>query len=184
MKTIGIFIALAFSAAIVNAQGVIELKEAKVVAAPLYEMSGNENTFTVNIKEKFAGEFELNPVAFLERNFNIKDFMAYTKEKDYNSYQVNFISRKGKMEAYYNKDGELVSSRFKFKDVLLPYHLIQQTYLDNQGWSLVKNSFEGKQKAGKLLSSHYLLTMENGKDKKRIKVDAVSGMRTGIAHLD
>lgn len=184
MKTLVVFIALAFSAAMVNAQKVIKLEEANIVAAPTYEMAGNENRFTVNIKEKFTGEFELDPMAFLERNFDIRHFMAYSKGQDYDSYQVDFVSRKGKLEAQYNKDGELVRSYFKFKDVLLPYAIIQQTYLDNQGWSMVKNSFQGKEIAGKSKKSHYLLTMEKGKERKQIKIDAVSGSRTGIASVD
>lgn len=185
MNTLVTFIVLALTATVCNAQGIIELKEAKVEASPLpYEMSRDGNSFSVNIKEKYAGEFELNPMSFLERNFDIDHFIAYTKDFDYDAYEVSFVSSKGKLVVRYNDEGEVVKSRFKFKDVTIPYALIQQTYLDNKGWSLVKNKYVGREKAGKSKEAYYLLTMQLGKDKKQIKVDATAGFRTEIANLD
>lgn len=181
MKTLVSFIVLALSVAVTNAQGVVELDEARVDYTLFEEMSRRGNNFTVNIRENYPGEFLKDPVAFLEKNFDINEFVAFTQDHNYDSYHITLKNRKGVLKADYDRHGKLGKTSYKFKNVYLPYALTQQIYLDNKGWSLVKTVHIGKGNNGKIEKSFYRLTMKNGKEKKRLKIDTNPGTRTGIA---
>lgn len=185
MNTLATFIVLAFTATITNAQEIIALDEAKVESPAKYsEISRSGDQFSVNIEEDYLGEFEQDPMGFVEKNFDIHKFLAWAQNRKIDACKVSFKTRKGKLDAHYNREGELVRSKFKFKSIDLPYALKQKIYRDNKGWTLVKSTYSGKESAGRDRSSFYRITMQYGKEKRRYKINAASIDTTGIAHLD
>lgn len=182
MKTLVIFILLGFSAVMTNAQGVIELNEARVDYNPLFtQVKHNGNMFTAQIKESYLGQFEQDPMDFVKQNFDVNQLIAETDDKKYDSYFVSFKSRKGELKVNYDKKGNIVNAFQRFKNVPLPQAVAQQLFKENKGWSMTKNVHVASERNGKLNRDFYRITMENGKDRKKVKLDAGEAREIGVA---
>src|SRR5690606_32036884 len=106
MKKHIIILVLTLMTAATQAQNVIELKEATLNYSPLtYDIVEHGNIFAMKIKENSVGEFEKNPMAFMQKNFNIHQFINEIGDRGYDTYQVVFKSRKGALNAQYDKAG-------------------------------------------------------------------------------
>lgn len=184
MKTLVTLILSLLSAYLIQAQEVIELNEARVVSSPIFsELSGDQNSFSIQIEDAYAGDFEQAPLRFLEQHVPMKKFITFVKDRNYNGYVLTLRSKKGHLTADFNEDGRLLSTAYKFTNVTLPYDVIQQIYLDNKGWSLVGSSFHGKSRVGKSAESTYSLVLQKGKEKRKIRIPVTEAAHTGIAHL-
>ncbi|UJH92052.1 hypothetical protein LZ575_05455 [Antarcticibacterium sp. 1MA-6-2] len=182
MKTLVIFLFLGFSALITNAQGVIELNEARVDYNPVFtQVTHKGNTFTAQIKESYLGQFEKDPMAFMKENFNVNQLIAQTNNKDFDAYIVSFRSRKGELKVNYDKEGNIVNAYQRFKNVSLPQAVAQQLFRENKGWSMVKNVHVAFGRNGEVDKDFYRITMENGKDRKKVKLDTKEARELGVA---
>ena len=175
MKTL-IFSLVMLLAGTIQAQEFTELKEAKVGFAPLSSNVEREgNSFTFRINEGYKGEFEKDPLAFMEANFDIQNFISQVKHEEYDSYEVSFVSGKGILKADFNKDGDLVKSSSRFKNIVLPEKLRDQLYRDHKGWAMTKNIHITAGRDGIVNKDYYKIKLENGKDRKRITLQAPLG---------
>lgn len=156
-----------------HAQEFTELKEAKVGFAPLAsDVQQNGNSFSFNVKESYSGEFERDPLAFMETYFDIDSFIKEVSRDEYNSYEVSFVSRKGILKADFDKNGELQNTSSRFKNIILPKKLQHQLYRDHKGWEMTKNVHIARGNGGELSKSYYKIKLENGKDRKKIILEA------------
>lgn len=181
MKKIIITLALAFSVTIGYPQKVIELNEAQVNFNPITSISAKGNSFSVKIKETAQGEFEKDPLAFMDKYFDINQVIDEIGNKRHQSYQVSFRSRKGEMNAEFDNKGNLLSTYLKFSNVLVPYELKHQLYRDYKGWAMIKNQHIAKGRNGKVKSDFYRITMKNGNKKKNLKIDSPGLNRGEVA---
>lgn len=172
MKTLILFLFLGFSAVMTNAQGVIQLNEARVDYNPVFsQLSQNGNTFIAQIKETHLGQFEEDPMGFMKQNFNIQQLIAQINEPKYDSYDVSFRSKKGELKVNYDKEGNIVRAFQRFRNVALPQDVAQQLFRENNGWSMVKNVHVAYGRNGNVDEDFYRITMENGKERKKVKLD-------------
>lgn len=156
-----------------QAQEITELKEAKVgFSSLLSNVQQSGNSFTFKVKEKHAGSFEKDPLAFMQENFDIKEFAKQHQREDYDSYNVSFKSRKGILTADFNRDGDLVRSNSRFQNIVLPEKLRSQLYRDHKGWTMTKNSHITNVLKGVVQRDYYKIKLENGKEKMRITLAA------------
>lgn len=171
MKTLIFYLVLTlFGTA--QAQEFTELKEAKVGFAPLSStVERDGNSFSFDVRESHAGEFENDPLAFMEENFDINNFIAEVVNEDYDLYEVSFKSRKGFLRADFNKDGELLRSSSRFENTLLPENLRDQLYRDHKGWAMTRNVHVTVSKDGLLKKDYYKVRLENGKEKKKVNLE-------------
>ncbi|MCM4159812.1 hypothetical protein FHG64_15795 [Antarcticibacterium flavum] len=182
MKTLAISLVLFLAAAVSQAQGIIELNETRVDYNPMFsEMTRHGNSYIMKVREDHSREFEKDPLTFLNNNFNIRQFISLIDESNYDSYIVTFRSNKGNLNAEYDMDGNLESISHRFKNVAMPYSLIQQVFRDNEGWSVVKNSHIAYGKNGKIDRSYYKVTLKNGRQVKKVKIDAPALDRLALA---
>lgn len=182
MKTLAISLVLVLAAAVSHAQGIIELNETRVDYSPLFsEMTQQGNLYYMKVKEKHVREFEKDPLTFLDKNFNAKQFIALVKDKDYDSYQVNFKSKKGDLRAEYDKTGNLEYVFHKFKNIAMPNPVMQKLYMENEGWSVIKNVHIAYGKKGNIDKSFYKVTLKNGKQERKVKIDAPQAERFAVA---
>lgn len=158
--------------AVGKAQEVTQLEEAKVGFAPLEaKITRVGDNYSYKVKEAYTGEFLENPIAFMKANFEIKNFMAETADMNYDSYLVNFSCSKGYLEAHYNKEGELIKTHQKFKDILLPHQVRQQVYRNNMGWTVTANMYIASGKQDMLDKQLYRIKLEKGSQKRVLKID-------------
>lgn len=178
-----IFVALAFSAIMSNAQEVIKLKEAKVgFNASTTNIVNHGNSLTVNIKEAFNGEFEQDPITFMKTYFDIHEVIAELGVNAYNSYQVSFRSRKGELNADFDNKGNLLATALKFENIIVPSQLQHQLYRDYKGWAMIKNAHIASESNGSVKENYYKVTMKKGKKKVNLKINATDiGKSTMVA---
>lgn len=171
MKTLFIFLAFFVGTAIANAQQVTELKEAKVGFSPMAsEFTQNGNSFTFAVKELQKGDFEKDPVAFMNENIDMEKFLDLVKDKGYAHYQVKLKSTNGTLHASFNRNGVLGSTTERFENIALPRELMAQLLRDHQGWTMVKNVHITRGDNGRVAREFYKIKLENGKQSKNIKI--------------
>lgn len=181
MKTLIIFCITVLLTASVKAQGVIELNETKVEARSLFDqMEQNGNQFSLKIGEQFQGEFQKDPIAFAEKNLNMAQFASFV-DPEFESFFVNFKTRKGILQGHYDRKGELLASSYRFKNIALPNAVSHQVFRDNMGWKLTKTILIGHKRGDREETSYYKVTLKNGKQKKNLKYPVLPVERDRVA---
>ncbi|MGB7784985.1 MAG: hypothetical protein WBL27_02690 [Salinimicrobium sp.] len=137
----------------------IVLKEARVDYKPSsLKLDPYTNSLTLKIKEEKVGEFRQDPLMFVKNKFDMNSYVDANRSGNFRDYQVWFQTRKGYLMANYDKDGNLVSSSQKFKDVLLPQetrneiiaqygnvHIFSSKYFaTSTGWNIDKEYYRVK----------------------------------------
>ncbi len=112
------------------------------------------------------------PVQLLERkvaSYNIKDSDFY--QDDYDLYNITFFIPEGKILAAYDKDGKLIRTAEKFKDINLPTS-VKTAVLDRfPEWTITKDVYLVNYKDGKGAKKTYKLKLENGDKVLRVKLN-------------
>jgi hypothetical protein len=113
------------------------------------------------------------PVKLLQSraaSYNLKDSDLY--EEDYDGFFVSFYIPDGEILASYDKDGKLISTAEKFKNVSLP-PLVRKAVSDRYpGWRIAKdiylvNYFADTRESSKI----YKIVLENGDKRIRTKTN-------------
>ena len=173
MKTLFVYLALVFWAGAIQAQEITELKEAKVGFAPLSsDVQRDGDHFTFRVNETYMGEFENDPLAFLENYFDIDNFIEEVKDEGYDFYEVSLLSGNGYLKAGYDGEGNLTKTSEKFKDVILPQALRETLYRDHSDWEMVKNVHVTTGRNGLVNRDFYRIKLKNDNRRMTIKVDA------------
>lgn len=171
MKKLIVFLWVLGCVAVSHAQKVIQLEEAKINFTPTANVmfEDYENGIFI-VKESYSRQFEANAIKFLKENFDIVGFMKFHEDEDVQNYFVTVKNRKGFLKATYDRNGELVDTFQKFKDIVLPHQLRQEVYASHKGWTMVHNAYIAKGKADLINSEYYQVTMKNGKKKDKLKL--------------
>lgn len=183
-KTI-IFVAIALSAFISNAQEVIELETAEVgFINANRDVTDTGNTFTFNITENMNGEFSKDPVNFVKTHFDIKEVISSLGERNYDYYNVSFISQKGELNARFDESGNLTSSSSRFKNIAVPIPLQHQMYRDYKGWVMVKSLHVTSEVNGNVKQDFYKITLKKGNKKRNLKINTSEIDRSSLVAVN
>jgi hypothetical protein len=158
-KSIFIILLLAMSSQVFSQ--ITELKEVEITA--------------VNYKYLSAVDSEDNAITVQELEakvamFDIKSSEFYNDE--YDTYNIYFYIPDGKILAAYDKDGNLIRTIEKFKNVKLPIAVTQAIAKRFPNWSIVSDvyfvSFHSDNDVAK---KQYKVRLENDKKKMKVKLD-------------
>lgn len=157
----------------------IELMETRIDYSPAsMKVDPATNTVTLKIPEKHYGEFQNDPLIFLQRNFNIHQFLQENQEMGFVTTQVVLKSRKGHLRANYNDEGDLISTYQKFRNVALPEEARQEIFRNYPGYTVVKNKHIATSKRGVINKEFYKVKLQNGNKAKRLRLDkSENGLR-------
>ncbi len=181
MKTLFFSILLLAVTAVSQAQEIV-LEEAKVGFAPLdAKIIQDGDAFSYKVDEAYGGEFAKDPIAFMKDNFDIKNFIVEHESKGYDSYQITFRSAKGALKADYDKDGNLVRTYQKFKNVVMPLNVRRMVYASYKGWTIKENKYIASGNRDMVDKEVYKLKMERGGEKQRVKLDPRSEGALSVA---
>lgn len=159
------------AAGVAHAQ-ITELKEARVGFDPLLpEVQIKGNNYIFKLKEKYAGEFEKDPIEFLDKYCEIEAFIDLVQDGKTVEYQVDLNSTKGRMKARYCKEGNLQKVSYRLKNVLLPPHLQEEVYRRYKGWNMTRNFHVVKGRKGKMLQEYYKIRLEKGGEVQNLRID-------------
>ena len=154
---IGLFI---FGLTIQTYAQITELPEIKIVA--------------VNYKylDAAGGEDVAEPVKLLQREvaaFDLKNSEYYQDE--YDTYFISFFLPEGKILASYDRDGKLLRTAEKFKDIALPKAVAKAVAERFPQWTVSKDVYLVNYHDTKGASKRYKLLLENGDKRMRVKTD-------------
>ena len=119
--------------------------------------------------DKTGAEDVAIPVQQLQRKvatYNIKELDVYEDEYDY--YDVSFVIPEGKILASYDKDGNILRTAEKFKDINLPAAIVNSIVTRFPSWSISKNVYLVYYHNRDGVKKTYKIILENGD--KRIKI--------------
>lgn len=137
-----------------------QLSEIKIVAAD-YKYLDQANSEEVSVPVKMLRE----KVA----SYNVKDSPFY--RDDYELYSISFYIPEGKILAAYDKDGKLLRTIERFKDVTLPQDVSQAVVKRFPKWTISKDIYRVSYHNEKGVDKKYKLRLENGEERLWVKVD-------------
>lgn len=113
------------------------------------------------------------PVKLLEEKvakYDIKNSDVYHDDYDY--YEVTFFIPEGTILAAYDKDGKLLRTVERFKDVGIPSAVNQAIKAKYPGYAVTKDIYLVNYRDSKgLEKKNYKIKLENGDDRIRVKLD-------------
>ena len=122
--------------------------------------------------DKTSAEDVAVPVKELQRRaaiYNVKDLDIY--QDDYDYYEVSFVLPEGKILASYDKEGKILRTAEKFKEVDLPIPILKSIAKRFPNWSVTKNIYRVFYHETDGVKMKYKLTLENGDQRMKIKMD-------------
>ena len=112
------------------------------------------------------------PVKLLQRKvatYDIKTSDFYDDEYDF--YSVSFFIPEGKVLAAYDKDGKIIRTIEKYRDVGLPKIVVNSVIKKYPGWLIAKEAYLINYHHKKGVDKKFKLTLENGDKRLRVKID-------------
>jgi len=89
----------------------------------------------------------------------------------YRYYEVSFYIPKGTIVAAYDKDGKIIKTIEKFKDIELPRTVMNSVAKRFPGWIIADDVYKVAYHHKKGTNKMYKLILENGKKSMRVKTD-------------
>lgn len=112
------------------------------------------------------------PVEMLRRKvaaFDVKGSEFY--QDDYDVYNINFFIPEGKILAAYDRDGKIIRTAERFKDINLPIS-VKEAVLDRfPEWTITSDIYLVSYHDEKGIKKSYKLKLENGDKILRVKLD-------------
>ena len=145
---------------------VIELEEI-VLRAPNFEylatVQNKHTPATVKVLERKAAFFDIEESPIYNDSFD--------------TYEVFFSHSDGRVIATYDKDGQIVKSYEKFKDIPVPAPIrntVQMTYPD---WTINKHTYVVSYYRNESITKTYHFQIRKGREKKNLKMVMNAGKR-------
>lgn len=113
-----------------------------------------------------------DPVKMLERkvaDFDFKESELYQDEWDY--YKVSFYIPEGKIVAAYDKEGTILRTIEKFKNVRLSKPVAEAVAKRFPGWIIYEDVYQVNFHKDKGVTKTYKLLLKNGDKKVKVKID-------------
>lgn len=150
------------SGIVAHAMAQIVLPEITVTATRykyLNAVSPEEAAQPVNMLEQYAAAY------------NVKDATFY--EDEFDNYFVSFIIPDGKILAAYDKDGTLLRTVERYKNVAIPLKITQAVAKRFPNWSVSQDVYlvNYQERGGHISKKVYKLLLENGDMRMKIKIN-------------
>lgn len=102
-------------------------------------------------------------------SYDLKDSDVYSDV--YDTYEISFHIPNGYILAAYDKDGKLLRTVEKFKDVTLPTAVTNSVSKKYPGWVFKKDAYLVNYYDDKDVVKKFKITLLKGNDRKRITID-------------
>ena len=150
----------------------IVLKEAKVdYNRASMQVDPVTKSVQLEIPETYVGEFQEDPLSFIQENFSIQQLVEANRKFKFDSYDVYFTSRKGKVLAKFDKNGELISSYHRFKNVELPEDVKMQILQNYKNSKVVNNRHILSTRNLLIDKEFYKVKIQDGNKTKRLRIE-------------
>lgn len=122
------------------------------------------------------GKQVAQPVSMLERQaaaYDVKSADFY--EDQYDNYFVSFYIPDGQILAAYDKEGNLLRTAEKYKDVALPVAVRKAVAQRFPKWSIAKDVYVVTYHEKNGITKRYKVLLENGDQRMRVRLDESGG---------
>jgi hypothetical protein len=112
------------------------------------------------------------PVKFMEKQaaeYDVKAQDFYLDE--YEDYSVSFFIPDGEILAAYDKDGKLLRTVEKYKNVAIPKAVREEVTTRFPGWAITKDVYLVNYKEDRGATKVYKLLLENGDKRMKVKTN-------------
>lgn len=92
-------------------------------------------------------------------------------EDIYDTYTVSFFIPEGKVVAMYDRDGRIVKTIERYKNVQLPSDIRAIIRINYPDWKIVKDMYHVNYNEGTETIKYYVLKLEKENDVLRVKID-------------
>lgn len=123
----------------------------------LNSVDNSEAAVSVKLLEDMAAKFDVRSSEFYEDG---SDF-----------YRVYFFIPDGKVVAAYDRDGKIIYTIEKFKNVALPENIASSIADRFPGWKIAKDVYKVNYDVKDGTKKQYKVVLENGKKTIRVKLD-------------
>lgn len=140
----------------------------QIIELPEINVSVNYKYLDATDSEEVAVPVQLlrEKVAF----YNLKESELYNDE--YDTYAVSFYIPEGKIVAAYNKDGRIIRTIERFKDVKLPKSVLMSVAKRFPNWTITKDVYKVNYHNKKgVTKNDYKIKLENGDKTMVVKVN-------------
>lgn len=137
-----------------------ELAEVKIVATNykyLSQAGTEEVALPVKMLEKHVADFDLKNSAFYR--------------DDYDLYSISFFIPEGKILAAYDRDGKVLRTVERYKEVALPKKVTNSVLKRFPGWSIAEDVYLVNYHEKKGVEKKYKLRLQNGDKRIWVKID-------------
>jgi len=142
---------------------------AQIVELPEVEIVAVNYKYLDNVGEPDAAQ----PVKLLQREvaaFDLKNSEYY--EDQYDDYFISFYIPQGKILASYDKDGNILRTVEKYKNIALPNAVAESVVKNYTGWTIAKNAYLVNYHDNKgVTKKEYKILLEKDSRRMRIKTD-------------
>jgi len=112
------------------------------------------------------------PVQLLETKVATHDLKnSELYEDDYDTYYLTFFIPEGKILAAYDRDGTIIRTIEKFKDVTLPADVKKSVSKRFPGWAISEDVYLVNYNADNGAKKTYKVTLTNGDKRIKVKTD-------------
>ncbi len=123
----------------------------------LNSVDNSEAAVSVKYLEDMAAKFDTRSSEFFE---DVGDF-----------YRVYFYIPEGTLVAAYDRNGKILYTIEKYKDVALPADVVSSVHKRFPEWTIAKDVYKVSYDVKKGSVKQYKIVLKNGKETIRIKVD-------------
>ena len=134
----------------------------------------SEVEISVNYKYLDAVDSDITakPVKLLEENaLNFETNKDDLYDDEYDNYKVSFHIPDGKVVAAYDKDGKILRTIEKYKNVRLPLEVLQAVATRFPNWAVVENVYLVNYHCDKGITKQYKIKIKNEDKVVSIKTD-------------
>ncbi len=147
---------------------------AQIVELPEVEIVAVNYKYLDNVNESDAAE----PVKLLQREvaaFDLKSSEYY--EDQYDDYFISFYIPQGKILASYDKEGNILRTVEKYKNIALPHAVAESVVKNYSGWTISENAYLVNYHDNKgVTKKEYKILLEKDSRRMRIKTDEKGNM--------
>ena len=122
------------------------------------------NSVTSNVSDQDVISLEREVATFDYRNSDMYS-------DDYEDYSISFYIPNGVIVAAYGKDGKIVRTIERFKNVKPPTTVITSISQNYPGWAITKDVYKVDYHQDIGVTQIYKFTIKNGKEKLHVKTD-------------
>lgn len=154
--------------------GFVIQSSAQVVTLPEVEVVARNFKYLDKVDEPNVG----SPVEALQRyatEFDVKSSEYY--EDEYDRYFISFFIPDGKILASYDKDGNILRTIEKYKNIKLPLKVAQSMTKNYEGWTIAENVYLVNYHDDKgVMKKEFKILLERENRRMRIKTDELGNI--------